>query len=143
MSVNMSILKSEEDFLEKIKFHKNKVLDGELKIFLQEVYESKLYYQYYSKFIGAHYQTVIEQFTRLSKDPKAKSAQLRAALEIACSDIHELFIQLEDFKQDEDYNSIKNDDLEKDFLNQNFKIRGWLIFNALLASTAIAILIFK
>ncbi len=141
MIVIMAILKSEEEFLEQLKkWRASGTVPPELVKFLEEVYASKLYYQYYSRFVGSHYRAVIDQFTKLSQNPKATKKQLASALELSCADIHELFIQLEDCKQDQDYqDSIEDEVVYNDIRPLNLLI----VLNIIITLVLTACVVFK
>ncbi len=133
MIVVMSILKSEDEFLKKLKELKESQLTPETTKFLEEVYASKLYYSYYSKFMDGRYRTTIDQFKKLIENPKSKVSQLKSALEIAVADVEDLLLQLEDYEQDEDYQNSKEDDesMMHEFLNNTSSIKFMMYFNTL------------
>lgn len=145
MTVIMSKLNSEEVFENQLKVFIGKYAssDSELVEFLREIHASKLYFEYYSRFTPGHYDEVMTQFKKLAKNTKATHGQLRNALLLTCSDIQDLTLQLEDYKQDEESRKIdREDEMMDSFQSGALSARNWSILNTVGIIAILGVLLF-
>lgn len=136
----MTKLKSEKDFLQQLKNWQNSGnINPQLLSFLQEVYASKLYYEYYDKFIDKNKR---EEINKLIENPSTKIGILKTSLLSLINDNENLLMRLEDTDQRASYeSSIREDEIEslsKDLLF--FKRFSKFLFAALFVVIVLFIL---